>query len=127
MQLFSLVKSSLFRILTCLEVIAMEGQLINIIEYLALGELESRISIDYPHQQIFYEQEDRQKILHKVLNRVPAVYMWLSPDQCPSLAQLPPSERSHLQSVVEQEIQRRLCETGEVPCLLPGLMTDIFY
>lgn len=105
----------------------MEAQLLNIVEYLALGELESRIGIDYPHQQVFYEPEDRQAIIQKVLNRVPAVYMWIKAEDCPSLNQLPPAERSHLQSVVEQEIQRRLCESGEGPCLLPEMMTDIFY
>ncbi|NJL98157.1 MAG: hypothetical protein HC924_04695 [Synechococcaceae cyanobacterium SM2_3_2] len=105
----------------------MEAQLLNIIEYLALGELESRIGVDYPHQQIFYQPEDRQAILQNVLNRMPPVYMWISPQDCPNLSQLPPAERSHLQSVVEQELQRRLCESGEAPCLLPGLMTDIFY
>jgi hypothetical protein len=58
----------------------MEKMLVNIVEYLALGELETILSTEHPHQQVFYDAREREAMMQQILNRVPAIYMWLAAD-----------------------------------------------
>lgn len=86
----------------------MERQLTNIIEYLALSILESEMSEHHPHLQIYNNLAERGLILQEVLNRVPAVYKWLDPEECPRLSQLNQREQDFLKVCVEEAISSRL-------------------
>lgn len=105
----------------------MSRELINIVEYLALGEVEQEISTHYAHQNVFFEPEERQLVLQRILNQMPPVYMWLSPEDCPDLTQLTPTERQHLHQVVTHEIQEQAQRAAPPPCAQGNLMTEVFY
>jgi hypothetical protein len=105
----------------------MSRELINIVEYLALGELEHEIITHYAHQNVFFEPEERQLVLQRILNQMPPVYMWLSSEDCPDLNQLTPTERQHLHQVVTHEIQEQAQRAAPPPCAQGNLMTEVFY
>jgi hypothetical protein len=105
----------------------MERELVNIIEYLALGELEECISATYPHQQVFYDPIERRMLLQRILNQLPAVYMWLAEDECPTQNQLTASEQITMHGVVQRELKQRLQEAPAHSSPYSSLMTEVFY
>lgn len=105
----------------------MERELINIVEYLALGEIEHQLSQDYAHQELFSDPIEHQLILQGVLNRMPAVYLWFDHDQCPGWEHLQPEDQRHLQQLTRQEIQRRLQQATPHHCPYAEAMPEIFY
>ncbi len=105
----------------------MERVLVNIIEYLALGELENYLCTEHPHQQIFHDERERELMIQQVLNRIPAVYMWLAADECPSLEQLSPEEQQLLRSVVRDVVNQKLQQASFNDDPYAGSMSEAFY
>ncbi len=105
----------------------MEKMLVNIVEYLALGELENVLSTEHPHQQIFHDAREREALMQQILNRVPAVYRWLPADECPSRDQLNPSELELLRSVVREVVNQKLQQASFSIDPYAGLMSEAFY
>lgn len=105
----------------------MERKLVNIMEYLALGELESHLSANYPHQQLFYEPLERETLLQDILNHVPPVYMWIAESECPSLEQLSQEENQQLHQALSIALKNRLQQCYPHPCPYSATMTEVFY
>ncbi|MDX2272386.1 MAG: hypothetical protein NW237_10635 [Cyanobacteriota bacterium] len=105
----------------------MERELINIIEYLALGQVEQCLSTEYAHQPLFCDHTQRQALMQAILNRIPPVYMWLAPDECPDLDLLMAAEQAQLQAVVRQEIERQRQAVPLHASPYSSLMTEVYY
>lgn len=105
----------------------MEKMLVNIVEYLALGELETILSTEHPHQQVFYDAREREAMMQQILNRVPAIYMWLAADECPSRNQLNSSELELLRSVVRDVVNQKLQQASFGLDPYAGSMSEVFY
>lgn len=81
-----------------------ERKLINIMEDLALSEIERQLS----HRSPFYQTDDRvdyDTLVEPILNQLPAIYLWMAEDECPDLMQLTPTEQQQLRQVVQQVLQ----------------------
>ncbi|MEN9221668.1 MAG: hypothetical protein Q6M04_04445 [Thermostichus sp. BF3_bins_97] len=105
----------------------MEKMLVNIVEYLALGELENCLCTEHPHQQVFHDAMEREAMMQQVLNRIPAIYMWLAADECPSRDQLNPAELELLRSVVRDVVNQKLQQASFSIDPYAGSMSEAFY
>ncbi|MGQ9836966.1 MAG: hypothetical protein ACUVRV_03105 [Cyanobacteriota bacterium] len=105
----------------------MEKMLVNIVEYLVLGEIENYLCSEHPHQQVFHDAKEREVMIQQVLNRVPAVYMWLAADECPSRDQLSPAEQELLRSVVRDVVDQKLQQASFNANPYTGSMSEAFY
>lgn len=105
----------------------MEKMLVNIVEYLALGELENYLCSEYPHQQVFHDAREREVMIQQVLNRIPAVYMWVAADECPSRDLLTPAEQELLRSVVRDVVNQKLQQASFRADPYAGSMSEAFY
>ncbi|NJK62183.1 MAG: hypothetical protein HC921_05390 [Synechococcaceae cyanobacterium SM2_3_1] len=104
----------------------MAARLTNILEYLALGEMESQSIASYPHQPLFYSTQDRQATLQTILNRIHPIYRRLEPGDNPDVGELSPAERKELQAVVSQVLQEHLeMQPPDSPYDLP--MSGVYY
>ncbi len=104
-----------------------EAKLVNVMEYLAIGELELQMSQLYQHQSLLYDEQERQTILQHILNRVPPVYVLLSEDETPTHAMISTSEQDYLTMVVRQQLQDHLKSRHSHGDPYSGLMTEMFY
>ncbi len=86
----------------------MAARLTNILEYLALGEMESQASSSYPHQPLFYSTQDRLETLQTILNRIHPIYRRMEQGEDPDPGELSTAERSELQVVVRQVLREHL-------------------
>ncbi|MEN9230020.1 MAG: hypothetical protein Q6L68_03865 [Thermostichus sp. DG02_5_bins_236] len=105
----------------------MEKMLVNVVEYLALGELENYLCSEHPHQQVFHDAMEREAMMQQLLNRIPAVYMWLAADECPSLEQLSPEEQQLLHSAVRDVVNQKLQQASFNDDPYVGSMSEAFY
>jgi len=104
-----------------------ETTLVNVMEYLAIGELELHMSQVYQHQSLLYDENERQALLQQILNRVPPVYMLLSGDETPSHTMITTPEQDYLTMVVRQQLQDHLKSRMSHGDPYSGLMTEMFY
>lgn len=86
----------------------MAARLTNILEYLALGEMESQASSSYPHRPVFYSTQDRLETLQTILNRIHPIYRRLEQGDDPDVSDLSTEERGELRAVVSQALQEHL-------------------
>ncbi|MEN9204327.1 MAG: hypothetical protein Q6J68_06490 [Thermostichales cyanobacterium SZTDM-1c_bins_54] len=105
----------------------METALTNIMEYLALGELELQMSQLHQHQSLFHDEQERQALLQQILNRVPPVYMLLGEDETPSLSMISTPEQDYLSMVVRQQLEEYLKTRSSHGDPYSGMMTEMFY
>lgn len=101
--------------------------LINIIEYLALEQIETQIAQEFPHQELFADPIERLLILQGVLNQMPPVYRWIDQDKGPGLSHLEPDQRDRLHQLIRQEIHWRLQRTSPHHDPYAESMPELFY
>jgi hypothetical protein len=107
--------------------VLMEKMLVNIIEYLALAELETLLCTEHPHQQVFHDAKERESLLQQILNRVPPAYRLLAADECPSRNQLSASELELLRSVVRDVVKQKLQQDSFEDPYVGAAMSEVFY
>ncbi len=105
----------------------MEKVLVNIVEYLALSELETFLCTEHPHKQVFHDARERESLMQQILNRVPPVYRWLAADKCPSRDQLNPRELELLRSVVREVVKQKLQQDSFEDPYVGAAMSEVFY
>ncbi|GAB4212165.1 MAG: hypothetical protein OHK0012_05880 [Synechococcales cyanobacterium] len=104
-----------------------DSNLVNIMEYLAIGELEMQLNQLHYHESVLYDDHERQMVLQSILNHVPPVYMLMGEEDTPTLSLISTAEQDYLTSVVRQQLEDFLRTRSYHSDPYSCMMTEMFY